>query len=185
MKYCNPRRVFPINTCGCHETSNNKQQWATYASRFLPPLRCQGYFILFIDVHPWSGEQVSETIIISDLHRERANKVFGSDLHHCSLASSSSSSHLIYCFIGRTPRVIAFNVSSVFIQSPSLMNRKSCTVSPFKLSYILNMLICIDMISLDNMLQCLLFITMIDISRTCDSTAILICNALVIFMIYP
>jgi hypothetical protein len=26
---------------------------------------------------------------------------------------------------------------------------------------------------------------MIDLFRTCDSTAILICNALVIFMIYP
>jgi hypothetical protein len=30
-----------------------------------------------------------------------------------------------------------------------------------------------------------LFIAMIDVSRTCDSTAILICNALVMFMIYP
>jgi hypothetical protein len=38
---------------------------------------------------------------------------------------------------------------------------------------------------LDNMLQCLLFITMIDLFRTCDSTASLFCNALVMFMIYP
>jgi hypothetical protein len=40
------------------------------------------------------------------------------------------------------------------------------------------------MILLDNLLQCLLFITMIDLSRTYDSIATLICNALVTFMIY-
>jgi hypothetical protein len=31
----------------------------------------------------------------------------------------------------------------------------------------------------------LLFIAMIGLARTCDSTDILICNALVMFMIYP
>jgi hypothetical protein len=36
----------------------------------------------------------------------------------------------------------------------------------------------------DNLLQCLLFIAIIDLSRTCDSTASLIYNALLIFMIY-
>jgi hypothetical protein len=49
----------------------------------------------------------------------------------------------------------------------------------------LNMLICIDMILLDNQLQCLLFIAVIDLSRTYSNTATLICNALVVFMIYP
>jgi hypothetical protein len=53
------------------------------------------------------------------------------------------------------------------------------------MSYILNMLICVYMILLDNLLQYLLFITVIDLSRTCDSTVILIYNALVMFMIYP
>jgi hypothetical protein len=38
---------------------------------------------------------------------------------------------------------------------------------------------------LDNLLQYLLFIIVIDLSTTYDSTAILICNALVIFVIYP
>jgi hypothetical protein len=52
------------------------------------------------------------------------------------------------------------------------------------MSYILNMLICIDMILLDILLKCLLFIAMIDICRTYDSTAILIYNALVMFIIY-
>jgi hypothetical protein len=41
------------------------------------------------------------------------------------------------------------------------------------------------MILLDNLLQYLLFITVIDLSRTCDSTASLICYVLVMFMIYP
>jgi hypothetical protein len=41
------------------------------------------------------------------------------------------------------------------------------------------------MILLDNLLQCLLFIGMIDLSRTCGTAATLIYNALVMFMIYP
>jgi hypothetical protein len=52
------------------------------------------------------------------------------------------------------------------------------------MSYILNNLIGVGMILLDNLMQCLLFIAMIDLSRTCDSTASLICYALVMFMIY-
>jgi hypothetical protein len=46
------------------------------------------------------------------------------------------------------------------------------------------MLICVGMILLDNLLQCLLFIAMIDLSRTCDSIATIVCTALVMFMIY-
>jgi hypothetical protein len=53
------------------------------------------------------------------------------------------------------------------------------------MSYILNMLICIGMILLGDLLQCLLFIAVIDLSKTCGIAATLICNALVIFMIYP
>jgi hypothetical protein len=46
------------------------------------------------------------------------------------------------------------------------------------------MLICVDMILLDNSLQCFMFIAMIDLSRTCGTATILICYALVMFMIY-
>jgi hypothetical protein len=53
------------------------------------------------------------------------------------------------------------------------------------MSYILDMLICVGMILLDNMLHCLLFIAMIDLYRNYVSTATIICNALVMFMIYP
>jgi hypothetical protein len=52
------------------------------------------------------------------------------------------------------------------------------------MSYIFNMLICVGMILLDNLLQCLLFIAMIDLSRTYDTATSLICYALVMFMIY-
>jgi hypothetical protein len=46
------------------------------------------------------------------------------------------------------------------------------------------MLICVCLILLDNLLQSLIFIVMIDLYRTYDSTTILIYNALVMFMIY-
>jgi hypothetical protein len=55
--------------CGRDETSNNKQPEAINESRFLPPpLLCrQGYFILIVDVHLRSGEQVFRSVILSDL----------------------------------------------------------------------------------------------------------------------
>jgi hypothetical protein len=53
------------------------------------------------------------------------------------------------------------------------------------MSYIFNMLIYVAMILLDSLMQCLLFIAMIDLSRTCGTAASLICYALVMFMIYP
>jgi hypothetical protein len=52
------------------------------------------------------------------------------------------------------------------------------------MSYILNMLICVGMILLDNLLQYFLSIIMIDLSRTYDSTTNLICIVLIIFIIY-
>jgi hypothetical protein len=52
------------------------------------------------------------------------------------------------------------------------------------MSYIFNMLICVGMILLNNLLQYLLFIAMIDLSKTCGTAISLICYALVIFMIY-
>jgi hypothetical protein len=52
------------------------------------------------------------------------------------------------------------------------------------MSYIFNMLICVGMILLDNLLQCFLFIAMIDLSRTCGTATSLICYALIMFIIY-
>jgi hypothetical protein len=51
------------------------------------------------------------------------------------------------------------------------------------MSYIFNMLICLDIILLGNLLQCLLFIAMIVLFRTCHTTSLL-CYAFVMFMIY-
>jgi hypothetical protein len=55
--------------CNRHGTSNNEQAQATNASSLSPPplLRHQGYFIPFVEVHLWSREQVSRTIILNDL----------------------------------------------------------------------------------------------------------------------
>jgi hypothetical protein len=52
------------------------------------------------------------------------------------------------------------------------------------MSYIFNMLICVGIILLDNLLQCFLFIVMIDLSRTYETATSLIYFALVMFMIY-
>jgi hypothetical protein len=51
------------------------------------------------------------------------------------------------------------------------------------MSYMLNLVICIGMILLD-LLQCSIYIVVIDLSSTYDSTTILICNSLFMFMIY-
>jgi hypothetical protein len=52
------------------------------------------------------------------------------------------------------------------------------------MSYLFDMFICVDIILLDNLLKCLLFITVMNLSRTCDIIVALICNVLVMFMIY-
>jgi hypothetical protein len=108
----------------------------------------------------------------------------GNDIRDCSLVSSSSSSWLIYLFVRRAPRVIAFNVNSV---RPIIVVKESQVTHNFFsqiMSYIVNMLIYVGMILLDNLLQCLLFNAMIDLSRTYDSTVSLIYYVLVMFMIY-
>jgi hypothetical protein len=46
------------------------------------------------------------------------------------------------------------------------------------------MLICVGMILLDNLLQCLIFIVMMDLSRTYDTATSLILYVLVMFIIY-
>jgi hypothetical protein len=46
----------------------------------------------------------------------------------------------------------------------------------------LSLMICIDMILLDNLLQCLIYIIMIDLFSSCDCTVVLICKSLVMFM---
>jgi hypothetical protein len=52
------------------------------------------------------------------------------------------------------------------------------------ISYILNMLICVGLILLDNLLQYFMFIVVMDLLRNCGNTIVLICNLLVMFMSY-
>jgi hypothetical protein len=125
------------------------------------------------------------------LHRERANKVFGKQSSrlltrfikffttarlplHRSRAKGHRLQHELHQVDRRLHPVVVVKESQVTYGSCSQI-----------MSYIFHMLICIGMILLDNMLQCLLFITMIDLSRTCGTTASLICYILVMFMIYP
>jgi hypothetical protein len=125
------------------------------------------------------------------LHRERANKIFG-----------KRSLRLLSCFfkffttawpplhrkraegryLQRKLRQADHHLHPIIVVKEPQVMYGSCTQI---MSYIFNILICVGMILLDNLLQYLLFIAMIDLSRTCDTTASLICNALVMFMIYP
>jgi hypothetical protein len=52
------------------------------------------------------------------------------------------------------------------------------------MSYILNILIYVGMILLDSLLQCFLFIVVIDLSSIFDSSVVSICNQLFIFIVY-
>jgi hypothetical protein len=44
------------------------------------------------------------------------------------------------------------------------------------MSYILSIMICVCMILLDNLSQCLIYIDLIYLSRTCDNIVVLICK---------
>jgi hypothetical protein len=52
------------------------------------------------------------------------------------------------------------------------------------MSYILNVLFCVDVILRDNLLQCFLCTAVIYLSSTFNSTVVLICKSLFMFMIY-
>jgi hypothetical protein len=69
----------------------------------------------------------------------------------------------------------------IIIVKESQVTHGSCSQI---MSYIFNMLRCVVVILLDNMLQYFLFAAMIVLSRTCDTAISLICYVLVMFMIY-
>jgi hypothetical protein len=137
MGCCNSIRVFLINMCDCHRTSNNEQPWAINASSFLfhPLLRHQGYFIPIVDVHLWPREQVSETI-------NRFSKFV-------------ITTHLPLRWSRTEPRRIYRGLHQSVCDS-----QKSTTVKEYTyvfnsriISYILNILIYVSMIMLDSLLQ--------------------------------
>jgi hypothetical protein len=124
------------------------------------------------------------------LHRERANKIFGK-------RSSRLLARFIKLFttallplrwshaegrhLQRKLRQADRRLHPIVIVREPQVTYGSCSQI---MSYILNMLICVGMILLDNLLQCFLFIAMIDLSKTCGTVTSLICYALVMFMIY-
>jgi hypothetical protein len=125
------------------------------------------------------------------LHRERANKVFEK-------RSSQLLTHFFKFFIMTCPHLHQTHTEGHHLQRELcqanrhlyliiIIKELQVTYDSFSqiMSYILNMLICVGMILLNNILQYLLFIAMIDLSRTYDNTTSLIYYALVIFMIYP
>jgi hypothetical protein len=115
---CNPSWVFPTNIH--YGTKTHEWPWATNAYMLSPPslMRHQCYFISFIGVHLQSGEQVSRTIFLSDLHQERANKVFWEAIFaNAQSASSSSSSSLVYLFVNRTRSLIASTMNSINLRA--------------------------------------------------------------------
>jgi hypothetical protein len=85
MGRCNSRRVSPVNTYDRHWTSNHEQSQVANASRVSPPslLRHQDYFISFINVHLWLGEQVSEIIVFNNPTPKEWIRFLESDLHNC------------------------------------------------------------------------------------------------------
>jgi hypothetical protein len=140
MWCCNPRWVFPIYTCIRHKNSNTRTvtKTATHlgfaASTAAPPR-------LLHPVHRRASTIRREGLW--NRHSQRSCTGRGwirfleSDHRDYSLASSCSSPWLVYLFIVRAPRVIAFNVNfvrpiAVFIQWSSSRNRKSCTVPTLK-----------------------------------------------------
>jgi hypothetical protein len=125
-------------------------------------------------IHDWEirSPEPSSSVI---LHRERANKVFRKRslqllthffkffiTTHLPLHRTYVEGRRLQCKLHQVDR----RLHSIII-----VKELQVTYGFFSqiMSYILNMLICVGMILLDNLLQCLLFIAMIDLSRTCDS----------------
>jgi hypothetical protein len=124
------------------------------------------------------------------LHREMANKVFG-----------KRSSRLLARFIKfsttarlplRRSRAEGRRIQHELHQADRRLHPVVIVKEPQVtygfcsqiMSYVFNMLICVGMILLDNLIQCFLFIALINLFRTCDTVTILICYALVMLMIY-
>jgi hypothetical protein len=192
MGCCNLRRVFPINMCGRHESSNkNNHEPPTHLCLHLicccvTKTSSSRSSMYICDQESRSSESSSSVI----LHQERVNKVFG-----------KRSSRLLARFVkffttARLPlrrlRVEGRHLQRELRQVDRhlypivVINEPQVTYGYWSqiMSYIFNILIYLSMILLDNLLQCLLFIAMINLSRTYGTAATLICNALVMFMIY-
>jgi hypothetical protein len=181
-----------VSTYDRHENSNKKPTTTKAPSRFCRFCCCAAEATssrsstCICNQESRSPEPSSSAI----LHRERANKVFGkrssrllarfvkfSTMARLPLHRSRAEGHRLQ----RELRQADHCLHPVVIVRKLQVTYGSCSQI---MSYIFNMLIRICMILLDNLLQCFLFIAMIDLSRIYDTATILICYALVMFMIY-
>jgi hypothetical protein len=187
MVRCNPSRVFPIICAAAMEqvTTNNHEPpthlgfcllhyCATKATSAHSPT-------CIYDRESRSLEPSSSAI----QHQGRVNKVFGN--------RSSQLLTRFFKFFIMTHLTLRRRLQRELCRvnchlHPIIVIKELQVTYDFSsqiMSYILSMLNCVGMILLDNLLQCLPFISIIDLSRTCGSTASLICNALVMLIIYP
>jgi hypothetical protein len=124
----------------------------------------------------------------SILHRARVNKVFGKHstwlldhfskfviTAHLPLHRSRAEPHRIYCELHQSAR--GLKESTTGKEDTYILHSRT-------MSYILNILICVGMILLDSLLQCFLFIFVIDLSITFDNIVVSICNLLFMFIIH-
>jgi hypothetical protein len=153
----NSRRVFPINTCGCHGTSNHeKHEPPTHLCFHL--LSCcaakstaSRSLVCTCDWVSRSLKLLSSTI----LHQKRVNKVFGKRssqllnliLHVCHmtrlpLRRSRADHHLIYHELHQ---------SMHSLQESTIVQEDTYILNSLIMSYILNILTCVGMILLDNL----------------------------------
>jgi hypothetical protein len=134
------RSSIYIYTCGRHENSNiliatKTPTYLGFASTAAAPPR------LLHPVHRRASVIGRAGLRNRRLQRSCTGRgrirFLGSDLHDCSLASSSSSPRLVYLFVCLARRIVAFNANfvrpiTVFIRSLSSRNHKSRTVPALK-----------------------------------------------------
>jgi hypothetical protein len=184
-------RVFPINTCGRHESSNTRTTTktpthldftaSTAASPRLFHLVHRRAFTIgrvgLQNPHPQQSctGRGRIRILVSDLHGARFVKFFTTA--RLSLHQSRVEGHRLHRELHQVDRRLHL---IIVVKEPQVTYGYFSRI----MAYIFNMLIYVGMILLDNLLQCLFFIVMIDPSRTCGTAANLICYALVMIIIY-
>jgi hypothetical protein len=153
----NSRRVFPINTCDRHRTSNNEKHETPTHLGFRLLRYCAAK-----STASWSSvctcDWESRSLKLSSsaiLHQKRVNKIFGKLsswllnplLHVCHTARlplrrSRAEHHLIYHELHQ---------SMCGLQESTIVQEDTYVLNSLIMSYILNILTCVGMILLDNL----------------------------------
>jgi hypothetical protein len=138
MRCCNPRHASSINMCGHHRTCNYELKTQCHELHLVfCLLYCCAAKATSSRSSTWLCDRESRSIEPSSsviLHQGGQIRFLGSILCDCVIASTSSSSWLIYFFVGRTPTIVVYNapsskMSGVFSLQLSLRKRKPRTFS--------------------------------------------------------